>query len=155
MGPIFRTAVRPAFRSALIVATLLGVTLPGAACKGSSTSPSATTPAVASPTETLTWSGTLPVGGSKFYSFTVGVNGEVDVTLVSIFGNGVAPGVTLGLGIGTPAGTACGTSKTVNAQAGSTAQATGTFAPGVYCVSLADVGNLSAPATFTITIAHP
>lgn len=147
----------PAFRTGLIFATLLGVTLPGAACKGSSTTaPSATTTLpVASPTETLTWSGTLPVGGSKFYSFTVGVNGEVDVTLVSIFGNGVAPGVALGLGIGTPAGTACGTSKTVNAQAGSTAQATGTFAPGVYCVSLADVGNLSAPATFTITIAHP
>jgi hypothetical protein len=36
-----------------------------------------------------------------------------------------------------------------------TAQVTATEQPGLYCVNIADVGNLPAAADFTITIDHP
>ena len=142
-------------RPLCVCAAVLAAAVLGTACGGKATAPSATTPPVAAPTATEVFNGTLPVGGTKFYSFTVGVNGTVNVTLVSVGGAGVAPDVTLNLGLGRPAGTGCVTSSAVNAQAGAAAQLTGTYAPAVYCVNLADVGNLSSPATFGITIAHP
>lgn len=141
----------------LLRMALFGTALLCAGCHGSTaTTPSATTTTVADPTETLNFNGTLAVAGSKFFSFPVAVNGRVDVTLVSVGGTGIPPTVALGLGIGNPAGTGCSTTKSVSAQAGIAApQATGTFAPGTYCVLIADIGNLGGPATFAITIAHP
>jgi hypothetical protein len=63
--------------------------------------------------------------------------------------------VMLGLGIGTPSGTACSTSTSVNTPSGTTPQVTGTYAAGLYCANVADIGNLFAPATVDVTIAHP
>jgi hypothetical protein len=116
---------------------------------------SSTTPAAA-PTVTEQFNGTLPVGGFRFYSFNIAVNGTVNVTLNSVAGAGVPSTVQLGLGIGQPSGTDCAT--TVTATAGSqfaAPQTTGTFGPGLFCVRVFDVGNLFGPATFAITIAHP
>jgi hypothetical protein len=45
------------------------------------------------------------------------------------------------------------TTSTVTA-AGASPQLTGTFGPGLFCVRVYDVGNLSAPAAFRVTIAH-
>jgi hypothetical protein len=140
---------------------LLGILLLGSACShNSTTSPSAssttTTTTVASPTVSETFSGTLPVGGFKFYSFTIAANGTVNVTLNSVAGIGVPSTVQVGLGIGQPAGIDC--AATVTATAGANfakPQATGTFGPGAFCVRVFDVGNLAAPASFNITIAHP
>jgi hypothetical protein len=114
-----------------------------------------TTTTVAAPTTTEEFTGTVGVGGSTFYSFTIEQNGTVNVTLVAVQGAFVPPTVTLGLGIGTPSGTDCSTTSTQNAVAGSTAQLTGTYGPGVFCAKVSDVGNLFAPASFTATIAHP
>src|SRR5438876_6808056 len=88
---------------------LLSVALTGAgACGGNSTtSPSSTSTTVASPTMTDTFAETLPVGGSKFYSFVVSQNGTVNVTLTTVSGTNVPSTVTLGLAIGTPSGTGC------------------------------------------------
>lgn len=61
----------------------------------------------------------------------------------------------VGLGVGTPAGTGCTVASTLTVAADSTPQVTGTYTPGVYCARISDVGNLSAPAAFVITIAHP
>ena len=137
------------------ISAALALALLGAACGGSSSTTTApsTTP-VASPTTTETWNGTVQIGSSSFYSFVVGVNGTVNVTLVSVSGAFVPATVTLGVAIGTLSGTACSGTAT-NTQAGTTPQVTATEAPGRYCVNVSDVGNLFAPASFVVTIAHP
>jgi hypothetical protein len=130
-----------------------------AGCGSSSTSPSTTTtttttvPALATTSETFT--GTLPVGGSIFYSFTVSQAGTVNATLVSIGGAGVPSTVLVRLGIGTPGDAGCTSTNALVIKAGSTAQVTASQQPGLFCVFLADVGNLFAAADFTLTVDHP
>ena len=127
-----------------------------AACGGNTTtSPSTTTTPTAPPTVTETFAGTLLVGGYSFYSFVVPQNGTVNVTLVSVSGTDVPSNVMLGLAIGTPSGTGCTGGTVTNTTAGTDPQVTGTYSPGRYCVNVSDVGNLAAPAVFTVTIAHP
>jgi hypothetical protein len=110
---------------------------------------------VAAATTTEEFTDTVPVGGSKFYSFNVPQNGTVNVTLNTVSGNFVPATVMLGIGIGTPSGTDCATTSSMNTGAGTTAQLTGTYQPGIYCVRVYDVGNLFAPAAFDVSIAHP
>jgi hypothetical protein len=145
-------------RSALIPLLLLA-----AACGGNTTTaPSATTSTtttttttVSAPTVSEVWTSVLPVGGFKFYSFDVGVNGTVNVTFTEVHGQFVPPTVQLGIGIGQPSGTDCSTTQTVNAATSSTAQITTTEAPGTYCARIFDIGNLFAAATFVVQIDHP
>ena|SRR5438477_1751018 len=145
--------MRTRSRPFLILPTLALTT---AACGGTSTtSPTSPSTTVASPTTTETWPDTLPVGGSKFYSFVVSQNGTVNVTLVSVSVTDVPSTAALGVAIGTPSGTGCSGGTVTNASAGTDPQVTGTYSPGRYCVSVSDVGNLPAPAAFTVTIAHP
>jgi hypothetical protein len=144
-----------------ILGTMLGVLVFCGACShNSTTEPSLTSTSTAAtgaaPTVSEAFNGTLGVGGFKFYTFNIAVNGTVNVTLTSVTGAGVPATVQLGLGIGQPAGTDC--TATVTQTAGSTTpapQVTGVFGPGLFCVRVADVGNLFAPAAFAITIAHP
>jgi len=138
---------------AAMCAGFVVVTL-GAACGSSQSSTPPTSPTPATPT-TETFVGTLPVGGARFYSFSIVASGTVSVTLVSIEGPSVPPDVMVSLGIGTPGGTNCSSSSPTNVSAGATAQVTATEQPGLYCVNIADVGNLPAAANFTITIDHP
>lgn len=157
VSPFKRTA-RTARSSAVIAwALITAITL--AACGNDSpTSPSSTTTtitAVASPTVTEDFTGMVPVGGSVFYSFTVAENGTVNVTYTAASGTGVPGTVWLGVGIGTPNAEDCATTSTVNTPPTSTAQVTGTYAPGIYCVKVSDIGNLFAPAAFRVSIAHP
>jgi hypothetical protein len=63
--------------------------------------------------------------------------------------------VWLGLGIGVPNAEDCVTSTSVNTAAGSSAQVSGSYNAGVYCARVHDIGNLFAPANFTVTIARP
>lgn len=114
-----------------------------------------TTTTVADPTSTEDFSGTVGVGSSSFYSFTVEQNGTVRITLTSVSGANVPGSVWLGLGLGTPAGEDCSTTTELNTQAASTAQISGTYAPGIYCAKVSDIGNLIAPARFTVSIEHP
>lgn len=93
-------------------------------------------------------------GSAASYAFAVTESGTVNVTLVEVGGTLVPPTIMLGMGIGTPSGRGCSSNPTM-VQPGSEPQVTGTFAPGRYCVGLSDVGNLLAPATFLVTIAHP
>jgi len=67
----------------------------------------------------------------------------------------VPPTVMLGLGLGTPSGTTCSTTSTTNAAPGAAAQLTGSYDGGVYCAKVSDIGNLFAPANFTLQISHP
>ena len=114
----------------------------------------ASTP-LAPPSITETWSGTLAVGGSRFYSFSVGLNGTVNVTLTSLVENGQDSTTQVGLALGYPAGTGCTANTSVTNAPGADPQITNTYLPGVYCVKIADAGNLSGPAVFNLVIAHP
>ena len=131
------------------------------ACSDTPTSPttstttSTTTTVVTEPTMTEEFNGTVTVGGSTFYSFTVEQNGTVRLTLASVGGANVPGSVWVGLGIGTPAGEDCVTTSSLNTQAGSSAQISGTYAPGIFCAKVYDIGNLIAPARFILNIEHP
>ena len=97
--------------------------------------------------------GTLQPQATNTYEFVLARTGYVEVTLVGV---GPPPTVTVGLGIGTPTATeACSMIYKVNAQAGPTAQIVGTGLAGLLCVTIFDVGNLSGPVVYTITVAHP
>jgi hypothetical protein len=121
------------------------------------TSPSvtSTTQTAAAPTITEQFDGVVPVGGSTFYSFTTSTYGTINITLTGVGGTFVPATVMLGLGLGQPSGTDCVTSTSVNTAAGGTAQVTGTFDPAVYCAKVSDIGNLFAPASFSVSIAYP
>jgi hypothetical protein len=115
-----------------------------------------------SPSETYTGSivaesfrGTLALGGSAFYSFTAPRDGPITLTLLELLENGVASEATITLGLGVPAGTGCGTGTPVTVPAGATPQVSGTYGAGVYCARVADAGNLTAPARFTVNITRP
>ena len=137
---------------------MFGLLLSAAACSKDNTTtpttPTSTTTPVTTPTVTEIFQSTVPVGGFAFYSFNIAANGTVNVTLNTVSGTGVPSTVQLGIGIGTPAGVDCTTTSTVTAAAGTAAQLTGTFGPGLFCVRIYDVGNLFGPAAFKATIAH-
>jgi hypothetical protein len=153
-----RDTIRPHAVTAWPVTLLLSLlVLPacGTAETPTSATTTTTTTTVASPTTTEEFTGTVSVGGSSFYSFTVAENGTVNVTLASVGGAGVPSTVWMGLGVGTPSGEDCSTTTLTNGPAGSSPQVSTVYAPGIYCVKVADIGNLAQPATFTVTIAHP
>jgi len=131
-----------------------------AACGSSTpTSPSSTSAAaaaVAPASISETYSSTLAIGGSKFYSFSVVQNGTVNLTLSSLDGPDIAPETTVDLGFGRPSGFGCTPTTTVNVSTQTAApQITGTYAPGVYCVRIADTtAILPVPAAFSIAIEH-
>lgn len=141
-------------RSLAVICVLL-VTGCGSDAITSPASPDTTTPTAASPTVTEVFEGTLPVSGSKFFSFATSTYGTVNVTLTSVAGEFVPSTVMVGVALGQPSGTECVTSTSVNTASGSSPQIAGVYAAGTYCVRIADIGNLFAAAAFSITVAYP
>jgi hypothetical protein len=119
----------------------------------SATTTTTTTTAEASISEEFT--GTLAVGASAFYSFSVTQYGTVNITFSAIGGASVPGTAWMGIGVGTPSGTDCSTTTTVNVQAGTGPHITGVYDVGVYCAKIWDLGNQYGPANFTVVIAHP
>jgi hypothetical protein len=122
------------------------------------TSPSSTTTTtrtIAEASNTELFEDTLGVGSSAFYSFTVQQYGTVTLTLTSVGGAYVPSTVMMGIGLGVPSGTDCATSSTATTASGTSAQLTGTYEAGIYCAKIWDLGNLYAPARFSLAIAHP
>ena len=145
-------------RATVIILSVLALFASG--CGGNSTTaPSGTTSTpttpVAAPIISETWQSVVPVGGFKFYSFGIPSTGTVNITLTSVGGQFVPSTAQLGIGIGTPEGQDCTTTQTITAAAGSTAQISTTEQAGLYCARIFDVGNLFAPATFSVQIDHP
>ena len=141
-------------RSLVIICVLL-VTGCGSDSITSPTTTTETTTTVASPTVTEVFEGTVPVSGSKFYSFATSTYGTINVTLTSVTGSFVPSTVMVSVGLGQPSGTECVTSITSNTASGTSPQISGPYAAGTYCVRIADIGNLFAPASFSITVAYP
>jgi hypothetical protein len=145
--------------SALSGALLIVLALMAGACsKNTTTSPSSATTTASTPTVRERFTSTLPVGGSVFFSFSIATAGTVVATLESIGGAGVPPSVIVNLGLGAPYQTTCSASPAqvqVTGDAGLSAVVTSSPQPGAQCVVVSDVGNLFAPATFTVVIDHP
>ena len=141
----------------LLARTLTCAAFATLGCSDTPTSPSTTTTtaAVVEPTIIEDFGGTIGLGTSSFYSFTIVQAGTVQVTFSSVGGSNVPATVWMGLGIGQPSGEDCVTTNAINTQAGTSPQLTGTYASGVYCVKITDIGNLVAPARFAISIGHP
>jgi len=135
-------------------AALFGVILLSVAC-GAETTIAPSDPSQTTPVTVETFAGTLAVGGSSFYSFTLSRSGNVSVLLHRLQEGGVASAATVTLGLGVPRGTGCTLGALVNVAAGSTPQLSNALDPAVYCVRIADAGNLSGPATFAINIIRP
>jgi hypothetical protein len=141
------------FSARVALALVCAGTLSLTACGNSTTTSPSPTPA--DPTSTESFSTTVTVGGAIFYSFSIAQYGNVAVTLTGVTGTDLPDGLTLGLGIGQPSGTSCATSNTVSAAPGDTAQLTGAYGPGVFCVRVYDTGTLTGPVAITASVAHP
>jgi hypothetical protein len=115
---------------------------------GSSTPlPRPTTP----PSKLVTYTGTLEPMATNFYAITVTNPGYVEATLIGLGG---PPAMTVGLGIGNlSASGTCALIYSVTTTAGTAAQVVGTGLSGTLCVTIYDVGNLTAPTLYTITVA--
>jgi hypothetical protein len=152
--PARLNAVRLALVAMSFVAT--------AACGGNDTPTSPSTTTTTTTTTTVadasvleSFTGTLPVGGFRFYSFEVPTNGSVTVTLNRVGGGPVPTTVWVGLGVGVPDGTDCPTTTSVNTQSGGGPHVSTTLTPGTYCARIYDIGNLGTQTTFDVTIGHP
>lgn len=99
------------------------------------------------------FNGTVDVGGSDVHNFTVTASSQVDVTLTA-----AAPpdGIIMGVGVGAPSGSPCTpfAGASVSTSAGSSAQLAGQLSPGSYCVVVFDVGNQTAPVSYTVVVVH-
>jgi len=65
--------------------------------------------------------------------------------------------IVMGVGVGTPASGSCSllNGATEQTAAGTSPQVTGKVTPGVLCVEVYDVGNESAPVSYTVSVSHP
>jgi hypothetical protein len=61
----------------------------------------------------------------------------------------------LGLGIGVPSGTGCALTQSITTTPALTAQLQHSSTPGVRCVSIFDIGNLTTQVNFAIRFVHP
>ena len=109
-------------------------------------------PTPVNPTMTESFTGTLLQLGVNSHPFTVQQIGGIQVSITKI-----DPSAAVSLGVGTPS-TASGTCLVINSltavvATGVQISGTATIA-GSFCVSVADVGNLVEPVTYTVTVVH-
>lgn len=110
-----------------------------------------TTPDPVPVTETFT--GTLTVNGAQTHPIYNGATGTVTATLTSLGEN--AP-EKVGISLGTLAGATC-TVVMHNDNAVVTSYLSGTVSTlaGSLCVRIFDVGKLTGPVDYTLTVVHP
>ena len=113
-----------------------------------------TSPTPVADTDTLQreFSSQVTPGGGASRHFDLTSAGLIAVTLKST----TPSGVTVGLGVGIPRSNgSCALSAAVETVAGTTAQIAITAEAGAYCTKVYDLGTLSAPLPFTISISRP
>jgi hypothetical protein len=132
----------------------VGLALGGPACTEATVSGPSTIGNNASVT-VETFSGTVPVGGTRFYSFTVPRAGLTTVTLLSLRENGVASSTIMLVGLGAPRAQECVPLDARQSAADVVPQVSLTPNPGVYCASIGDAGFMTGPAEFSINIVRP
>ena len=143
---------RPGFRDrsarALWLPAVLLAALAAGACSDNSTPSGPTAPAPTAITETF--DGTLTVNGAITQPFVVGTAGTVVVRLAAL----EPVDAVIGVSIGTWNGVTCQI-VIANDNATSGASATGNAtSTGNYCVRVYDVGKLTRPAGYQISVTH-
>jgi hypothetical protein len=142
---------RFAIRS-LVRTTALAAALAAAAACGDSTT---TTPTPTTPTGPTTsiFASRLTPGGAISRQFGASTNGTVTAMLT----NAAGPNTVVGLGIGVPTtGLAkCALTTAIQTNAGSTPQLSATVDAGNYCVVVYDLGTLTSPIDFSVTLVYP
>ena len=123
-------------------------------CNGDQLTGAATTTTAVELT-TEVFSGTLAVGSAATHLFAVAQTGEVKVTLTAA---GPPSTIFMGIGVGTPVDSSCefleGRTGHVQADASPQLDLANT-APGLYCVSVYDIGNQAVPIDYSVTVEHP
>ena len=137
-------------RAIILRALVLSVALVAAGCEGEIAN-LPTTPDPVTVTETFT--GTLTVNGAQTHNVFTGATGLVTATITSL---GESAPEKVGLSMGTLAGATC-TVVMHNDNAVVTSYLSGTVATlaGSLCVRVCDVGKLTGPVDYTITVSHP
>jgi hypothetical protein len=130
-------------------AVLVGLLLAG--CGNNDATP--TTPTTGTGPTTETFSSNLTVQGSAWRLVTASQAGTLSARLTTAS----QPSTVVGFGIGIQNGTTTGCllNSEVRVTAGSTPQVDAPVDPGVYCIKISDVGTLTSPMGFTITIVRP
>jgi hypothetical protein len=129
----------------LVVSAVMG------ACGSDSTSPTAPTTRTSPVTETF--ASNLVVQGSVWRIVTAAQAGTLTATLTTTNQPSAVVGVAIGVRNGTSTG--CLLNDSVSAAAGSAPQLSAQVDAGDYCVKVFDVGNLSTPMSFALTIVYP
>ena len=135
------------FAKFLVIPLLTATTFAGCGSSNDSTDlPTAPTPV----TVTETFSGSLNVNGAQNHSFTVNTAGTVSAQIKTLSDQAA----TIGISLGTWNGVACtiiirNTAAVLNTAVTGTAQQTGQ-----YCVSLNDVGKLTAGVDYSVDVTH-
>jgi hypothetical protein len=135
-----------------VLPLLLASALFGAACDDP---PGQTSPDPVSPNPiTETYVGTLPVGGSGFYSFVVLQPSTVSLMLGSLTGAGTdtVMNTPVAIGLGVPQGFGCQVLVPGTTGPSLTYPVSATMNTGTYCASIADTGGLSGAADFALRI---
>lgn len=100
---------------------------------------------------TDTFTGTLSAKASDGHLVTVAKNGNIDVTLTGL---NPTTTITVGLGLGQPVAEGCSL-LIYNEGAKAGTILSGSAGPGNYCVIVYDVGNVTDPLTYTLSVVHP
>ena len=125
------------------------VVLGVAGCKSKITLPTTPDPVVF----TENFDGVVNVNGSVTHTFFTSATGTVTATLTGLGDN---PPSKVGFSMGTYAGSTCSiVLRNDNAVATSVITGTVTTLAGSLCISVYDVGALTAPVAYTVTVVHP
>ncbi len=129
-----------------LLAALVAV---AAACGDDATTPTTPTPPV---TVTETFSGTVTRNGAATHTFATQASGSVTATLTTL---GPDSALVVGLSLGTFNGSACQLVITKDDATQGTVVTGGVSTLGNLCVRIYDVGNITDPITYDITVVHP
>jgi hypothetical protein len=133
--------------SRLMIAAMLAAALSAAGCGNDSTTPTSPTPPE---TFTDTFTGTLNRNGASTHQFSVAAAGAVYATLTSVSDTSIAVGFSLGAWNGSACTAIISNDQAVQGSA-VTGQATNV---GTLCARIYDVGRISSPVDYQITVVH-
>jgi len=138
-------------RAFILRAIVLSVAVAAAGCEGEIAN-LPTTPDPVTVTETFT--GTLTINGAQTHNVFTGATGLVTATVASL---GETAPAKVGFSMGTLSSVGTCTVIVHNDNAVVTTALTGTVAnlSGTLCVRIFDVGALTAPVDYTLTVSHP
>lgn len=137
-------------RNATLPALLLALSLTGVGCSDDEpTTPTSSSPA---PTVTETFSGMVNRNGAATHNFNTSASGTVTATLTTL---GPDNALVVGLSLGTWNGSVCQIVLANDRATQSTVITGAVSALGSLCVRIYDVGTITDPITYEITVVHP